>query len=148
MADPRTIAANSQPERFIRDFFTYTTGRQSVAAAATVVSNILIQADSAFEIIKLTGAADVAGAAQTSSTRVIPNALILITDTGSGRQLMSAAVPFGALFGDGNLPFILPRPKIIAPRSTLQITITSFEAANTNNISINLIGNKIFDMQG
>lgn len=139
---------NQANERFVRDFFSYTTGRQAVAPAATVVSNILIQADSAFEIIKLVGYADIAGAAETANTRVIPNALILITDTGSGRQLMSAAVPYGSLFGSGEMPFILPRPKIVAPRSTLQISITSFEAANTNNIAITLVGNKIFDLQG
>jgi hypothetical protein len=127
--------ATPTQERFVRDFFSYTTGRQAVAPAATVVSNILIQADSAFEIIKLVGYADVAGAAETANTRVIPNALILITDTGSGRQLMSAAVPYGSLFGAGEMPFIWPR-------------ITSFEAANTNNIAITLVGNKIFDLQG
>ncbi len=130
--------------QIVKDFFVYSTGRVAVANGATVTTNISIQADADFEILKLTGTADIAGAAETANSRVIPNATILITDTGSGRQLMNVPVPFWALFGSAENPFILPQPKLIAARSNLQVTITSYEAANTNNIDLSFIGNKIF----
>jgi len=130
----------------IRDVYTYTTGRVAVAAGVSVTTNIAIQADADFEIHKLTMFADIAGAAQTDSTRVLPNASILIRDTGSGRQLMNVAVALASLFGTGEEPFIMTVPKIIKARSNLEVTITSFEAANTNNISVNFIGAKIFTL--
>ncbi len=131
-------------QKIVKDFFTYSTGRVAVAQGVSVVTNISIQADADFEILKLTGYADIAGGAETYNTRVIPNALILITDTGSGRQLMNLAVPFFTLFGSGESPFILPTPRLISARSNLQIQFTSFEAVNANNICIDFVGNKIF----
>jgi len=127
-----------------KDFFTYSTGRFAIAPAAAVTQNIAIQADADFEVIKLTYSADVAGAAITNNTYPIPNVTVLITDSGSGRQLMNVAVPLETLFGIGKEPFILPQPRILSARSNIAITVTSFEAANTNNISFSLVGNKIF----
>lgn len=127
-----------------KDFFIYTTGRFSVAPAAQATQNIAIQADADFEIVKLTAFSDLAGAAQTRATQVVPNVNVLITDTGAGRQLMNVAVPLNSMFGTAQEPFILPIPKIIKARSNLQIVITSFEAANTDYLTLNFIGNKIF----
>lgn len=132
----------------VRDFFIYSTGRFSIANGASSTQNIAIQADADFEVMKLTFSSDVAGAAQTIAGGAIPNATVLVTDSGSGRQLMNVAVPLIALFGNGFQPFILPTPRVFAARSNIQIVVTSTEAANTNNISLNFIGNKIFEMQG
>lgn len=130
----------------VRDFFVYSTGRFSIAPAVPLTQNISIQADADFEVLKLTFSTDVAGAAQTVANGAIPNATILITDSGSGRQLMNVAVPLISLFGNGFEPFILPTPRVFSARSNIQIVITSTEAANTNNISLNFIGNKIFNL--
>jgi hypothetical protein len=128
----------------VKDFFIYSTGRIAIAPAAAISANIAIQADSDFELLKLAFSCDVAGAAITNNTYPIPNATLLITDSGSGRQLSNIAVPIEAFIGVGKEPFILPMPRIFSARSNIQLTLTSFEAANTDNISINLIGNKIF----
>ncbi len=127
-----------------KDFFVYSTGRFAVAAGVAVTQNIAIQADADFEIIKVAFAADVAAAAITNNSYPIPNATILITDSGSGRQLMNVAVALESLFGIGKEPFILPQPRILSARSNIAITVTSFEAVNTNNITLSFIGNKIF----
>lgn len=129
----------------VKDFFVYSTGRVAVANGATVTSNINLQADADFEVLKLTFSADIAGAAITNNSYPIPNATVLITDTGSGRQVSNVAIPLEALLGIGKEPFILSAPRLFTARSTIAVTIVSFEAAVSYNLSINLIGNKIFN---
>lgn len=140
--------APASPER-IKEFFTYQedfTGSNAVASGASVTGNINIQADSDFVLQKLTYYADIAAAAQTDSTRIVPNATIVITDTGSGRQLMESAVPIAALFGTGQLPFILPTPRLFQARSTINLIVANFDAAVDYNIRISLIGYKLYQL--
>ena len=131
--------------KFDEDFFVYQFPNfTSLAVGGNQTQSVIIQADSDFLIEKLTFQADLAGVAQNDSTRVIPNVTVLITDTGSGRQLSNVAVPITSLFGTGQEPFILPRPKRIAARSTLQAIVVSFEAVSVPTIRLSLIGRKIF----
>ena len=128
------------------EFYIYSTGRPSaaLAAGATSITNIAIQADSDFLIEKTTYSADVAGAAQTFNTQVIPHANVALVATSSGRQLMNVQAPLSGLFGPGSLPFIWPRSYLLPASSTLQITLVSFEAANANFITLNFIGRKLY----
>lgn len=127
-----------------KDFFIYEADTSSLAAGANSTTNVAVQADSDFVLQKIGYAADVAGAAQTDSSRVIPLVTVVITDTGSGRQLMSAAVPISTFIGDGRLPFILPQPKLFSARTIISIAFANFSAATTYNIRLSLIGMKIF----
>lgn len=131
-------------QQIIRDFFIYTTGRFAIAPAANSLQTINIQKDADFEINKLTFSADIAGAAITGNTFPIPNVTVLITDSGSGRNLMNQAVPLEALFGIGKDVFILQLPRVLMASSQITLSVTSFEAANTMNISLNMIGYKLF----
>ncbi len=127
-----------------RDFYTYTAAVAAIAVGANANAVINIEADADFILQKLTFYADIAGAAQLSGTRIIPNVEIQITDTGSGRQLMSNPVPVPAIFGTGELPFILPNPRLFRKNSTIQIAFTSFEAAITPDVFLAFIGYKIY----
>jgi hypothetical protein len=128
------------------EFFIYTTGRPSAAigVGATTTVNIAIQADSDFLVEKLTFNADAAGATQTESSRLLPNVMVLLTNTGSGRQLMNLQFPLTGLFGSGELPMILPRQYLLPASSTLQIQFVSFEAAVTPFVTLNFIGRKLY----
>ena len=128
----------------LKDFFIYGIDFPSIVAGATATDNIQIQADADFEIQKLTQTSDIAGAAQTVSTQVVPLITVLIVDSGSGRQLMNVAVAVGSLFGDGRIPFILPTPRIIAARSNITFTMVNFSASTTYRIRLSLIGTKLF----
>ena len=132
--------AQTDEDFFVYQFPTFS----SITPGGNQTQSVIIQADSDFLIEKLTYQCDIAGAAQTDSNRVVPNATILITDTGSGRQLSNIAVPITALFGSGQEPFILPRPKRIAARSTIQAVVVSFEAVVVLTVRLSLIGKKIF----
>ena len=139
------MIVDAQGKRFDEDFFVYQFPTfTSIVPGGNQTQNVIIQADSDFIIEKMTYQADIAGATQNDSTRLIPGATVLITDTGSGRQLSSLAVPISATFGTGAEPFILSKPKRIAARSTLQAVITSFEAAVILTVRLSLIGRKVF----
>lgn len=138
---PQSLA-NRAPAKF-EEFYTYSTGRLSaITVGGTLTASITIQADSDFVLEKQTYYAHLAGAAQTVSTQVVPNVEVMLTATGSGQNLMSANVPIYAIFGTGGLPFILPFPRVLPANSVLQISLTSFEAANTPIITLNFMGRK------
>lgn len=138
-----TPGANMQ-NIIAKDFYTYATEFSSIAAGASSSQNISIQADSDFMVQKLTYFADVAGAAQTDANRVVPLVNVTITATSSGRQLMNISVPVPLLFGTGELPFILPQPKVFPARSTVNFVISNFSAATTYRVSLAMVGAKLF----
>lgn len=127
-----------------KDFFIYTVAALALAPAATATGNIIIQADSDFVLQKIGYTADVAGAAQTDSSRIIPLVTVTITDSGSGRQIMDNAVPIPSFFGDGRLPFILPQAKVFVARTNIAFSFSNFSAATTYNVRLALIGMKLF----
>lgn len=129
-----------------KDFFIYSIPAiASLAAGASSSPNIQIQSDSDFELQKLTFYCD-SNAGLTYSTRLFPQLSMLITDAGSGRQLSNVALPFGAMMGDGELPFILPQTKIFVRNSQVNLQIANFSSATTYyNIYVLLIGRKLFN---
>lgn len=122
-------------------------GANTIAPGATVTLNINIQKDADFKILAGTYVADIAGAAQLDSTRVIPLVTVLLTDTGAGRAFMDRPIPVPSLFGDGRLPFPWPMPKIMRALSTLQVQVTSFVAAGTTySLRLSFIGVKLYSV--
>lgn len=127
-----------------RDYFVYEAQASAIAVGATAVDTIQIQADADFIWQKATYEADNAAAQQTDATRVIPNVLLQITDTGSNRRLYFNPVPIASVFGTGALPFILTNPRLFLKTSTIQIDFTSFEAAATPTVRLAFIGYKYY----
>ena len=120
---------------FAKDFFTYEVDITStIAASGSTTSTFTVQADSDFLWTK---------AAYIQTGAGVP--AILIQDTGSGRNLMTQAVPVASLFGTGQLPFILPRQRIFVARATVTVTITNLDAVNTiTSLRLSFIGEKGF----
>lgn len=132
--------------RAVRDFFIYGIPATTIAAGASTSTAIQIQADAAFELQKMAMFTDIALAAQTESTRVLPLVTIQLTDTGSGRALFSVPVPIPAIFGDGRIPFILPTSKLFVANSAIQVDLVNYSAATAYNVRLALIGTKLFRM--
>jgi hypothetical protein len=131
----------------ILDFFVYDVDfTAGIPAGSTANGSFTVQADSDFKWLKACYFADIAAAGQEDATRVIPLATILITDQGSGRQLMNLAVPIPSIFGTGQIPFILPVPKIFASKSTVAVTVVNFDAAQDYNLRLSFIGVKVFNV--
>lgn len=128
----------------LRDPFIYTALFTGLAAGANATYNVNIQADADFQILALSYHANVANAGQTNSTFTYPLVTLLLTDSGSGRQLMDSDVSLPAIAGNGQFPFVLPVPKIMAARSNLVVKATNYDAAQTYNLRVYFIGAKLF----
>ena len=128
------------------DFYTYSFVVASLAAAASATSTISVQANAAFVIVKLAVMADLAGALQTDSSRVIPLVNVSINDSGSGRNLQNTPVPLGNIAGSAQLPFVMPQQRILMPSSSVQALFTNYSAASTYlNLTLTLIGYQVFE---
>lgn len=137
-------ADNPEGYQVFEDFFGYGVTFTSIANGATQTQNIQIQADSAFKWTHATMEVDLAGAAVTESTIPVPLCTIQIADSGSGRQLFNTPLPLSALFGNGQLPFVLPVPRGFKPNSNITLTCANFSAGTTYTIRLALLGSKIF----
>jgi hypothetical protein len=130
-----------------RDFYSYT---QRVALAGVVGTTAAmvfqIEADSYFYMNAISYQADLALAAVTDSTNVVPLITVVIFDSGSGRQLMANPTPLNCIAGYNGSPFRLPKPRRFA--STAQITATLVNySANAYNVSLTLSGFKVYVTQ-
>lgn len=135
-----------------RDLYVYEVQAVALAASASVTDAIQIEADSSFILQKLTyfatpevfpaQAASALGLVE--SQRLIPPVSVIITDTGSGRQLMQNPIPIPSLFGSGALPFILPNPRLFMRNSTIQVTFTNLDNVNAWTVRLAFIGYKVY----
>jgi len=133
--------------RVLRDPFSYVINFATIAAGVNATDTVDIQADSDFLIQAQNYMVDIAGALQTDSTRVVPMANVLLTDTGSGRQLMSTDQPMSSIFGTGMEPYVLPQPKLLAARSSLSVKVSNVSASTTyTNFYLSFIGVKLFTL--
>jgi hypothetical protein len=57
---------------------------------------------------------------------------------------MQNPIPIPSFFGTGQLPFILPNPRLFMRNSTIQVAFTSFDAAAVYNIRLAFIGYKVY----
>lgn len=130
--------------QYVQEYSAYAVSFAALAPGTTQNGAIQIQADSAFRWYSATLYATIANAAFTRQAQPVPSVNVQIVDTGSGRQLFSQAVPVPSVFGYGDLPFILPVPREFKERSSVQFTVANFDAAVTYNLTLVLIGAKLF----
>lgn len=133
------------PRVIAEDYYIYQIQFEDVTAGATSTGFIQIEADSDFLIQKFGYLSNVGGGAVEFNTLDVPLVTVLIVDTGSGRQLMNSAVPLGAFWGDGRLPYILPTPKLFVKNTRINVTIFNFSSATDyDDIWLAFQGRKIF----
>lgn len=145
-----------------KDFFIYESQTLQLAPGANATDTINIEADSNFILQKLSHyslggaptfpdltdftAANTAPFGLPKQYAINPAVLVQLIDTGSGRQLMQNPVPISSFFGTGELPFILPNPRLFMRNSTIQVQYTSFDTVNTYDIRLAFIGFKVYSV--
>jgi len=109
--------------------------------------SVTIPNDSDFECRRIAYHID-AATQLTTGTTIIPNITMLLTDGGSGRALMNAAVPIASVaYSEAITPIDLAWPKIFTRNSLITCSLTNFDgAATTFLVRITLIGRKIFSL--
>lgn len=147
VADPASWSARYSS----KDYFTYELDFATAAvsdligAGAARVLSFQIDAENDFIWQKACYVATIADAAVTFTTRVIPLATVLIQTSPSQRPLMNIAVPVTSLFGTGEVPFILPQPRIFPARGLVTVTAQAFVAAGTTyRLRLSFIGTKLY----
>lgn len=139
-----TILATMKDENgrvFMPDHFIYTARVSGVAAGASVSALINVEANSDFVWLKTAYVADVAGAPQTDSSRVIPLVRVSITDSGSGVNLQNIPVAISSLAGHEGLPLNLSQPRVFSANSNISLTFSNYSDATTyGNVEVSFIG--------
>lgn len=126
-----------------KDFYLYSvTFTLAAAVGAAATQPFTVDNDCAFFLTSLTGR--VYETATPATPIADPALLVAITDASSGRNVQSAQWPWLGLVGTGPLPGYLPYPKLFAPNTTVQTTITS-QVATAYTARLLFSGFKIFD---
>lgn len=132
---------------FAQQFFSYNAVFQNVVSGASPIYTLTIQADSDFEVQKLTGVVLYNFTSpDTATTLAVPAVSVMINDAGTANPWMDQPVPVYSLFGSGQLPFVLPNPKLI--RRTKQLVIqlyNNFTAQDLRYVALSFIGRRLYD---
>lgn len=132
---------------FTMDHFIYKVVVGPLANGTSLTGQIAIEASSDFVWLKTAYFADIAGAAQTDSTRVIPLVRVSITDSGSSKNLQNLPIPISSLAGHEGLPQNLSNGRVFAANSNITFTFNNYSAATTYaNVELCLIGYRKFYM--
>lgn len=137
-------AIRYEPYTYNAVYWTTGAANNLAAGATNQPFNLNIQSDADFLLINQTYSCNQLNAARTSAAFPTPNITVLLTDTGTAAQMMDVPVPVEQIFGTGQFPYILPQPKILLAKSTLQILATNFDAAAGYNLRLSFNGVKIF----
>jgi hypothetical protein len=115
-------------------------------AGLNISNSVNVPNDADFECRRITYHFDLAAAALTVAGVFVPNITCLITDSGSGRNLMNAAAPLASIASpEGITAQDLAWPKIFTRNSTITISLTNFDVAQTTGVvRMTMAGRKIF----
>lgn len=126
------------------DWYVYNAIFLALANGTQRAVSIAIEADANFVLMKLSGFASIANAAQTYNTRVVPLVDLQITDTGSGRNLLNGDTAWSNIVGWGEIPYILPLRRKFKANSAIRVSATNFDAAVTYDLRLSFSGYKDF----
>lgn len=130
-----------------KDYFTYVASFTAVANAAPQTFNITIDAGSDFYWTALNSFASLDGNTDPilESTYVMPKVNVLITDSGSNRQLMQLPTPIPTIAGTGQRPGFLIHPRLFQRNSNIQVQVVSFDANDTYDVLVlSFVGFKMY----
>lgn len=129
-----------------KDYFTYGIRLQTLNAGGQQPGQFTVDAGWDFLWSKATMFAvdDGDAAADGGNNTPAPDLTIIITDTGSGRNLSNIPIPVTSIFGTGQLPFILPTQKLFQARATVAVTVINNGVINYDDVYLNFIGTQLF----
>lgn len=129
-----------------KDWFHYPLRFTAIANTDVDTLSVSVDAGSDFFLTALTFFATISGstAGLTVATNVVPIVTLLITDSGSNRQLMQNPVPLPLLAGDGNHPHRLIYPRLFLRNSNIQVQMASSDPVTYGNIWVNFEGFRVY----
>jgi hypothetical protein len=120
------------------DYFFYGTNVASIASQVTSNSQIQVDAGTDFLWIATTYMVDI-GAAQTTSSQVIPQLTVTILDTGATKNLMNTPVPINTIASNNpGLLYRLIRPRLFRANSVINFTWFNYSSGGGAQTYTNL----------
>jgi hypothetical protein len=134
-----------------RNFFVYESdfpAGVSLAPGQSVNETFNIAGDSDFFWTKF-AVSSLASDGDASGIAAVPALNILITNTTTGRQYSTSAVPLANIAGTGKLPFILPQITMWQRKSTIQVALQNLSSDTTYAaVFLSFLGIKAFPQPG
>lgn len=129
-----------------KSFFNYEADlTSSLAPAGSATFTFTISKDADFFWTKFAAHAISASDGTTVSNELLPEVLIQLTNTTTGRLYMSNPTPLANMSGGGRLPFILPMVTLWEAVSTIQIQLqNNSDNATYSAIYLSFLGIKAF----
>lgn len=129
------------------DFFVYATDPLGFSLTSGQQLNRVIQldADSDFNVMRMTGYAEPNGATFPLADNIMPQISVLLVDGMTSRNLFNNPLAWGAIIGTGKLPLVLPQYRVFARNGTIILQLANFSSVTYNNIQIALEGVKLFE---
>lgn len=143
------MAPATAPRVIAEEYFVYSLpfpdGIQIGTLTRRKIEFLQIEAESDFLIQKLAYQINIFNiGSETLGSQDVPLITVLITDTGSGRQMTNVPTPMTAYFGDGRLPYILPTPKLYTKATRLRVELFNFGNQAYTFLELSFQGKKIF----
>lgn len=121
--------ADPSREILLIDTYSYsvdTTALVPLTPANPISVPIVMDSDSEFVLYYLSGGAIIPGVGDAPTLmNPMPAIKVQITDLASGRTYFNIPTPMPLVAGLNGFPFILSSPRIVKPRTTLQIDLSS-----------------------
>lgn len=143
--------ADPSREILLIDTYAYTVDTSALAALTPVnpiTTNLIMDSDSEFVLYFLAGGAIIPGVGdRPTAMNPMPAIDIQITDLASGRTYFNMPTPMPLVAGLQGFPFILTSPRIVKPRTTLQIdmsTSVSVAGPSFSAVFLTLHGARIY----
>jgi hypothetical protein len=114
-----------------------------VPGESRLITAINVGLDGDFILSEINCAANIANAAQSYSTEVLPLASMMLLDARGG--FSDSELPIPAYCSSARFTRKLPWPRLMKLRALLQMRVTNYDAAATYNLRFSFIGLKIID---
>lgn len=124
----------------------YSVTFSAITAGASSTATLNVNGNADFLCLGLCHRANVAAAAQTVSSKVSPLVRLLITDAATGKQWWNTATDIENVSENGPTPKSLWWPRMVQGKSSLVITATSYEAANSDAFDLLLCGVNVYGL--
>ena len=118
----------------------------ALTAGTSTQVTLNVNGNADFLCLGLCHRSGVAGAAQTVSGKVAPLARLLVTDAASGKQWWSAATDIENVSENGPTPKSLWWPRMVQGKSSLVISVSSYEAANADTFDLLFCGVNVYGL--
>jgi len=128
----------------VKEFFVYSAqfvGPTALGASATQTVQTVVQNDSAFVLLAITG---ICTSTDESTLVTFVPELLQIQDQTAGRNIFDQSQHYMNVVGTAGEPAFLTLPKLVKPGATLTTTLQNLEAT-ARHVRLSYVGFKVFN---